>query len=100
MKQEMIVRWQVLLCVKLGRSQSKLISEGLRSDDFTADYVEIRFEDGSYCRFNDAFSIVDHEKHLAAVFTEHCGYHEFSSLGASVIESNANGKNIIAEGNW
>jgi hypothetical protein len=43
--------------------------------------VVLEFEDGSTARFRYAFYEVDEERREIAVFTEHCGYHVFSTLG-------------------
>ena len=50
------------------------------SDD---DYLVIQFEDGSECKFFDAF--YRREEDRLVVYTEHCGYHSFHS-GAKVIK--------------
>ncbi len=96
MKKEMISNWQTLLSNRLGKSTTELMRDGLSCGDFTADYVEVLFDDGSYCRFNHAFAIVDHEKREVAVFTQHCGYHTFSSLGASVFEYHDSIKHVVS----
>jgi hypothetical protein len=38
------------------------------------------------CRFSGAFSIINQEEGRVAVFTEHCGYHEFYLSGLKVSE--------------
>ncbi len=43
--------------------------------------VRLHFEDGSTATFRYAFYVVDEARHEIAVFTEHCGYHVFSSVG-------------------
>ena len=39
--------------------------------------VLIRFPDGSYAHFHDAFAVRDEQAGEVAVFTEHCGYQRF-----------------------
>ena len=50
----------------------------LRANDFGGT-VELEFEDESEARFKWAFCALDSERDELAVFTEHCGYHVFSS---------------------
>ena len=52
--------------------------------DFTGDSVRLAFEDGSYAFFRYAFYLRDDELREVAVFTEHCGYHFFSSEALEV----------------
>ncbi|MBV5329802.1 MAG: hypothetical protein JZU65_19600 [Chlorobium sp.] len=72
------------LSVKLGRSAEGIRQNGLSRYDFTSNEVEILFEDGSSAKFKYSFYVECSRKSLIAVFTEHCGYHLFSSLGAMV----------------
>ena len=44
-------------------------------------HVRLVFQDGSNAFFQDAFFIEDESREEIAVFTEHCGYHVFSSRG-------------------
>ncbi len=46
--------------------------------------VRLTFEDGSHAFFEAAFYVEDESRKEVAVFTEHCGYHIFSSLGLQV----------------
>lgn len=43
--------------------------------------VRLVFEDGSYAFFECALFVEDESREELAVFTEHCGYHVFSSRG-------------------
>lgn len=43
--------------------------------------VRLRFEDGSEAVFQSAFCVHHAEDDEIGVFTEHCGYHVFSSRG-------------------
>jgi hypothetical protein len=52
--------------------------------DFTGESVRLGFEDGSYAFFRDAFHLRDEALREVAVFTEHCGYHFFSSEALEV----------------
>jgi hypothetical protein len=73
------------LSLKLGRSTEEIRQNGLSAFDFTSnDEVEIDFEDGSSVKFKYSFYVECSGKDLIAVFTEHCGYHLFSCLGATV----------------
>lgn len=80
-RKEFVKRWLPELVAKLGRTEEALLTEGLWCTDFPFEGVRIEFEDGSLVQFPYAFAI---EKPIAggimrpvAVFTEHCGYHEF-----------------------
>jgi len=73
---------------KLRRSADEIRNNGLTAYDFSAGQrVEIRFEDGSSACFKHAFFISCPEKRLIAVFTEHCGYYLFPSLGTKVSQA-------------
>lgn len=73
--------WQKPLSKKLGRSAKDIIEKNLLATDFSDESVRIQFEDGSDLRFQRAFYLGetsdDGAIHRVAVFTEHCGYHEF-----------------------
>jgi hypothetical protein len=43
--------------------------------------VRLVFDDGSNAFFEGAFFVEDESREELAVFTEHCGYHVFSSRG-------------------
>jgi len=62
---------------KLGRSAKKIIADDLACPDFGVDSVRVNLDDGSHCDFNYAFHLVDTTRCIIAVFTEHCGYHQF-----------------------
>lgn len=53
----------------------------LSAYDFDGSVVLLNFEDGSNARFNYAFYVLDSDRNELAVFTEHCGYHVYSTLG-------------------
>lgn len=53
----------------------------LNAGDFPINPVIIDFEDGSCIRFEYAFCIQDDKLNEIAVFTEHCGYHIFNTVG-------------------
>lgn len=84
MGSEFIKRWKVALSSHLGRSASQLIDHGLELTDFPKTGVRITFDDGSLVHFKHAF-IVGLENLTGptvvsgrvAIFSEHCGYHEF-----------------------
>ena len=71
-----INRWLPQLSQKTGLPVATLKTEGLRAGDFPPAGVRIDFEDGSLVHFRWAFFVTDQSRR-AAVFTEHCGYHEF-----------------------
>ena len=54
----------------------------LKAGDFPRGSVFIEFEDGSKTEFKHSFYKSD--GNIIAVFTEHCGYHEFPALGSIV----------------
>lgn len=51
----------------------------LTAYDFEDEHVTVRFEDGSYLRFEYAFYM--YADGALEVYTEHCGYHKFSNQG-------------------
>lgn len=73
------------LSSKLGRPAKEILEKGLSAYDFNADEVEIVFEDGSSANFKYSFYVVSAKKKVIAIFTEHCGYHLFRSIGATVM---------------
>ena len=74
------------LSLKLGRSAEEIRQNGLSAHDFTSnDGVEMVFEDGSSVKFKYSFYVECPGKGLIDLFTEHCGYHLFSSPGATVL---------------
>jgi hypothetical protein len=73
-----INRWLPQLAQKTGRPVATLKADGLNAGDFPMDGVCIDFEDGSRVHFRWAFFVTDPSRRgKVAVFTEHCGYHEF-----------------------
>ena len=77
----MLQNWRESLSKRLGRSVDVIIEDGLGAADFSGDSVRVQFEDGSELTFRRAFYLgetpADGAVHRVAVFTEHCGYHEF-----------------------
>lgn len=72
-------RWLPQLAQKTGRPVATLKVEGLHPGDFPPGGVRIDYEDGSKVRFRWSFFVVDPARNgKLAVFTEHCGYHEFT----------------------
>jgi hypothetical protein len=81
--------WADLLAHKLKRSAAEIREQGLNVHDF--DFYErvlVNFYDGSTASLRDAFYVVDEEKKLLAIFTEHCGYFIFSAEEIQVIGVN------------
>lgn len=76
-KAEFVRQWISELSRDLQRRRDTLTTLGLRAYDFGG-HVRIEFEDGSIVDFRHAFFVQkrDEPGHIA-VFTEHCGYHEF-----------------------
>ncbi|MYZ52118.1 hypothetical protein [Malikia spinosa] len=73
-----INRWLPQLSQKTGLPVATLKTEGLRAGDFPPAGVRIDFEDGSLVHFCWAFFVSDPARpRKVAIFTEHCGYHEF-----------------------
>ena len=77
----MLENWQKALSKKLGRSAEDIVEGNLLATDFSNDSVHFQFEDGTDLTFRRAFYVgetpADGAIHRVAVFTEHCGYHEF-----------------------
>ena len=77
----MLENWQIQLSKKLGRSAEDIVEGNLLTTDFSNESVYVQFEDGTDLTFRQAFYVgetpSDGAIHRVAVFTEHCGYHEF-----------------------
>lgn len=71
------------LSQKTGKSQQELLAHGLSAYDLK-DIVSVVYEDGSNSNYRYAFFIENKENY--AVFTEHCGYHEFKKIWLEKIE--------------
>jgi hypothetical protein len=60
---------------------NKFMQFNLLATDFPNESVHVEFEDGTDLTFRHAFYVgetpADGNIHRVAVFTEHCGYHEF-----------------------
>ena len=73
--------WQIAIAERLGRSAEAILEANLLEPDFSDSCVRIQFEDGSDLLFRRAFYVgetpSDGAIHRVAVFTQHCGYHEF-----------------------
>jgi hypothetical protein len=78
--------WVPELAKKLNRSEDALLARGLGATDFSpAKSVEVRFPDGATHRYTFAFAVVRPAANLAAVFSEHSGYLEFSLVDDAVV---------------
>jgi hypothetical protein len=77
----MLNSWQKQLSKHVARSANDVIENGLLASDFPSESVHIQFEEGSELTFRRAFYLgdipADGSINRIAVFTEHCGYHEF-----------------------
>ena len=77
----MLENWQIALSKRLGRPAEVIVEGNLLATDFSNESVHVQFEDGTDLRFLRAFYLgetpADGAIHRVAVFTEHCGYHEF-----------------------
>jgi hypothetical protein len=70
-------KWVRELALQLGRGESELLEHGLDAGDFKGE-VSLDFVDGSRVYFRYAFSVrSEADPEQVAIFTEHCGYHEF-----------------------
>lgn len=86
MTDKLIQKWAVKLSEKLNRPVEEILSEGLSLGDFNSE-VEIKFQDGSHAFFKYAFFVVDTKEKLCAIFSEHCGYLEISSVAVQIKET-------------
>lgn len=77
----MLENWKSALSTRLGRSAEDILENNLQAADFSDDSVHIQFKDGSDLTFQRAFYVgatpAEGTIYRVAVFTEHCGYHEF-----------------------
>ena len=97
-KDKLRKKWADQLSKRTCRSASEITKEGLLCSDFSCDErVAIEFEDGSNALFNFAFALYDPEKHKVAVFTEHCGYFEFRSLGIQVTQHKKKKQKVLVQ---
>lgn len=93
-------RWLPLLAKATGRSLASLQTHGPVFDPATAPGVRIDFADGSCADFKRAFYVADEAEPLQiAVFTAHCGAHEFH-LGPTDIVSCPTGAISRAASDW
>ncbi|ABD68793.1 hypothetical protein Rfer_1052 [Rhodoferax ferrireducens T118] len=77
----MLENWQTALSKRLDRPAGDIVEDNLLATDFSNESVHVQFEDGTDLTFQRAFyvgdTLADGAIHRVAVFTEHCGYHEF-----------------------
>ncbi len=77
----MLENWQIALSKRLGRSAEDLLEYNLLAADFSDDGVHVQFKDGTDLTFRRAFYVgatpAEGAIYRVAVFTEHCGSHEF-----------------------
>lgn len=86
MTKQLIEKWIEQLSEKLNRPAEEILADGLELGDFRSE-VEIKFQDGSHAVFNYAFFVVNKATKTCAIFTEHCGYFEFSSVAVKLTET-------------
>ena len=92
--QEIVELWKEKLSEKLNRSVNEISSNGLSATDFNSSSKVVLSNPGELeCIFSNAFSVVNPEIGKVAVFTEHCGYHEFYLNGVKVSD-------VITEEYW
>jgi len=92
--QEILEAWIDKLSEKLGRPVEELSERGLSATDFSSSSKVVLSNTGELeCTFNHAFSVVNAEVGKVAVFTEHCGYHEFYLNGMKVSD-------VVTEEYW
>jgi hypothetical protein len=76
---EMLHDWVDEVSNRLQRPADQIRERGLRATDFrSGSRVRITFCDGSSVDFRYAFACIRPASARVAVFTEHCGYHEFA----------------------
>ncbi|HEY6725003.1 MAG TPA: hypothetical protein VI197_13290 [Polyangiaceae bacterium] len=76
-----------LLAERLGRSASEIHEDGLGAGDFRLDEsVELELADGSTLSLRNAFTVIDEQQRLVAIFSEHCGYFCFAMVDLVLIE--------------
>lgn len=97
--------WQNPLAEKLGRSAEDIVENSLLETDFSDESVRIQFEDGSDLKFERAFYLgetpSDGSIHRVAVFTEHCGFHEFwIGPGSRISATSTSTEYKAPEDNW
>ncbi len=81
----MLENWRTALSERLGRPADALLEDGLLATDFSDAGVKVSFEDGTDLVFQRAFHLGEapttadgtYVSHRVAVFSEHCGYHEY-----------------------
>ncbi|HEY3814670.1 MAG TPA: hypothetical protein VGL66_15725 [Caulobacteraceae bacterium] len=66
------------LAAYLSRTADQIRQDGLIDDDFD-EGLEISFADGSHALFNAAFLVAGEDGQSVAVFTQACGYFEFTA---------------------
>ena len=73
--------WQKALSKKIDRSAKDILENSLLATDFTDESDHLQFKDGTNLKFQHAFYLGETPDggtiHRIAVFTEHCGLHEF-----------------------
>ena len=83
MNSDILKKWKSELSEKLNRSEDEIVQNGLTAYDFSpSKSIEIAYSSTSVIKFDHAFMVINSETRVAAVFTEHYGYHEFSVYGA------------------
>ncbi|MFZ4287524.1 hypothetical protein [Variovorax sp. HJSM1_2] len=96
----MLENWQASLSKRLGRPAENVVEDNLLAADFANSGVHVQFEDGSDLKFSRAFHVgetpADGNIHRVAVFSGHCGYHEFWIGPGDQISTIP----ISADGNW
>lgn len=83
LREKFVEKYLEQLSAKTLRNKESLLIEGLFCTDFKS-RVSILHEDGSTCHYKYAFFVEDEAYY--AVFTEHCGYHEFKKEWLEKIE--------------
>jgi hypothetical protein len=69
------------LAARLGRTAAEIRERGLGAGDFRCDgHIDLTLCDGSTMSLQYAFAVVDVERRIVGVFTEHCGYFCFGTV--------------------
>lgn len=86
-REQLIFDWVNELSAKLEHSPEEILKRGLGAGDFKINSeVKLKFPDGSTASFLHAFFVASEQRQTVAVFTEHCGYFEFSSYDLEISE--------------
>ena len=79
------------LAVRLGRSVTEILDEGLGVGDFKLDEsIELKLGDGSTMCLRCAFAVIDAQQRVVGIFSEHCGYFCYGMVDLELRELKGN----------